>query len=183
MSKNVLLILAEGFEDIEAVTAIDILRRAQIEVTVAGLTDIKVKGARGTVVLADKKLNDAGDDFDALILPGGMPGATNLSRSAKVTSLIKEMYEKEKLIAAICAAPAVVLAPLGILKGKNATCYPGMEDSFDKDVSYKEDDVVADKNIITSRGPGTAILFSLKIVEILVGKEVSEKIRKATLVR
>ncbi|MFH1478254.1 MAG: DJ-1 family glyoxalase III [Candidatus Omnitrophota bacterium] len=181
MNKKAIIILAEGFEDIEAVSVIDILRRAGIGLTVASIGDIKVKASRNTVILADKKLSGAGDDFDALILPGGMPGATNLSRSDKVTLLIENMYKKEKLIAAICASPAVVLAPLGVLNGKRATCYPGMEDTFNKDTSYKNEAVVVDGNIITSQGPATAILFSLKIVEMLVSKEASLKIKKAIL--
>lgn len=181
MAKKAIIILAEGFEEIEAVTVIDILRRAGINTTAAGLADIKVKGSRGLTVISDKKLADAGTDFDAVILPGGMPGATNLAGSEKVRGLIKKMGLQGKIIAAICASPALVLAPTGILKNKSATCYPGMQDAFGKDIKYKEDSVVTEENIITSRGPATALEFSLAIVEKLSGREIAEKIRKATL--
>jgi len=183
MAKETLVILAEGFEDIEAVTPIDILRRAKIDVTVAALKDVKVTGARGVTIIADKRLDDAGADFDALILPGGSRGAENLAASAGVRSLIMAMHKKGKVIAAICAAPAVVLAPTGILNGKQATCYPGMESAFDKTTRFKADDVVVDGAIITSRGPATALAFSLAIVEKLAGREEAEKVRKATLAR
>ncbi|MBN2483929.1 MAG: DJ-1/PfpI family protein [Candidatus Omnitrophica bacterium] len=181
MSKKALIVLAEGFEEIEAVTVIDILRRAKIEVTIAGLHDTKVKAARGTVIMTDGILDLIKDEFDALILPGGMPGASNLASSGTVNDFVKAMYSTGKIVAAICAAPAVVLAPAGILKHKSATCFPGMEGQFSKDTTYKEDAVVVDANIITSRGPGTALKFALTIVEHLVGKEISEKIRQATL--
>jgi len=180
MGKKALIILAEGFEDIETITPIDILRRAEVEVTVAGLSDMKVKGARGTVVLADKLLKDSGSDFDVIILPGGS-GASKLAASDDVKALITDMHNRGKIIAAICAAPALVLSPLGILKGKKATSFPGERARMDKECIYKEENVVADGNIITSRGPGTAISFSLAIVEKLAGKDVSEKINKATL--
>jgi len=179
--KKALIILAQGFEEIEAVTAIDILRRAGIQVTIAGLHDTKIKAARNTVILADGILDLIKDEFDALILPGGMPGASNLASSSTVTNFIKAMHGTGKIVAAICAAPAVVLAPAGILKNKSATCFPGMEDQFGDDVTYKEDAVVVDGNVITSRGPGTALRFALTIVEHLAGKEISEKIRQATL--
>lgn len=180
MPKKAVIILAEGFEDIETVTPIDILRRADIDVTVAGLSDAKVKGARGTVVIADKKLDDMSTDFDAVILPGGS-GAVKLAASDKVRKIIIDMYNNGKIIAAICAAPALVLSPLGILKGKKATSFPGEKASMDKECIYKEDSVVVDGNLITSRGPGTALLFSLAIVEKMLGKEAGERIKKATL--
>ncbi|UCD15948.1 MAG: DJ-1/PfpI family protein [Candidatus Omnitrophota bacterium] len=181
MSKKAIVILADGFEEIEACTCIDILRRAGIEVTVTGLDDVKVTGSRRIVILADTTLNQVTLGVDACVLPGGMPGASNLAASEKVTTLIKRMYHEGKIIAAICASPAIVLAPLGILKNKSATCFPGMEDKFSIGTIYKEDPVVTDANVITSRGPGTALKFALKIVENLAGKEISEKVQKATL--
>lgn len=181
MAKKAIVILAEGFEEIEAVTAIDILRRADIEVTVAGLNDLRVRASRGTVVMADKRLEEAGSDFDACVLPGGMPGASNLAASDKVRALLNKMTKEKRLIAAICAAPAVVLAPLGILNDKSATCFPGMEKDLSENVQFKKDSVVVDDNVITSRGPGTALAFSFAIVENLIGKEAADKIRKATL--
>ena len=181
MVKKALVILAEGFEEIEASTVIDILRRAEVDVVVAGLKDIKVKGSRGMNVLADKKFDEAGSNFDACVLPGGMLGAVNLASSQKVRSLIKDMNKNGKIIAAICASPAIVLARLGILKDRSVTCYPGLEEKFDKDTTYKEDDVVIDGNIITSRGPATAMEFALGIVEKMCGKEMKDKLSKAIL--
>lgn len=181
MAKKAIVILAEGFEEIEAVTTIDILRRAGIEVTVAALNDLRVRAARGTIVMADKRLEEAGSEFDACVLPGGMPGASNLAASDKVKALLNKMVKEKKLIAAICAAPAVVLAPLGILKNKSATCFPGMEKDLGEGVQFKKDGVVVDGNVITSRGPGTALAFSLAIVEKLSGKENADRIRKDTL--
>ena len=181
MSKKALVVLAEGFEEIEAITTIDILRRAGIDVTVAGLNDININGSHGIKVTADRKLDAAGFDFDACIFPGGMPGATNLASSEKVKCLIQKMDQDKKLIAAICASPAIVLAPTGVLNNKSATCYPGMQENFGNEIRYKEDNVVMDENIITSRGPATALSFSLAIVERLTGKGAADKLRKATL--
>ena len=181
MAKKAIVILADGFEEIEAITPIDVLRRAGVEVTVAGVSDIKVKGSRGLIVEADKKLDEAGMDFDACVLPGGSVGAANLAASLKVKSMIKAMNQNGKMIAAICASPNAVLAPLGILKNRSVTGYPGLTENFGKETVYKEDNVVVDGNIITSRGPATALLFALTIVQELVGKETSEKVKKATL--
>lgn len=182
MQKKALIILAGGFEEIEGITVIDILRRAGIETITAGITDIKVQGSHGITVIADKTLAAIKGDFDVCVLPGGMPGAANLYSSEKVNSILKEMDKNRKIIAAICASPAIVLAPLGILQNKTATCFTGMQKNFGKGVIYKEDNVIIDGNIITSRGPGTAILFALAIVEKLSGKETSEKIRKEILI-
>ena len=181
MVKKAIVILAEGFEEIEAVTVIDILRRAGIEVTVAALDELKVQGSHGITTLADIKLEKAGSDFDACVFPGGMPGATHLSVSKEVQGLIQKMNKEKKVIAAICASPALVLSPTGVLKNKSATCYPGMQTHFGQDTSYKTDNVVLDGNIITSRGPATALMFSLAIVEKLIGKETVEKVKKALL--
>jgi len=181
MPKKALIILAEGFEEIEAAACIDILRRAAIEVTVAGLNSIMVKGCRGLVITADKELDKAGFDFDACVLPGGGLGARNLAQSSKVNSLLNKMNKEQKIIAAICASPAVVLAPLGILDNKSATCFKGMQDSFNSSTVYKEDGVVIDKNIITSQGPATAVKFALKITEVLMGEEVRDKVKEDIL--
>ena len=181
MAKKALVLLAEGFEDIEGITCIDILRRGGVEVTVAGLNDVLVKASRGTVVIADKKLDEVSLEFDALVLPGGLPGATNLAASVKVNALIKTMNQAGKIVAAICASPSVVLAPTGILKNKSVTGFPGMLENFDKTTAYQEKDVVVDGTIITSRGPATALNFALAILEQMEGYEVSDKVRKATL--
>lgn len=181
MAKKALVILADGVEEIEAVSCIDILRRAGINVTTAGLNDIKVTGSRKIILLADKKLSELTEEFDACVLPGGSTGAENLSHSEKVKSIIKQMHQKGKLIAAICASPAVVLAALGILDNKSATCFPGMQEYFNKNTTYKNSPVVIDGNVITSQGPGTSLLFALTIAEKLCGKEISDEVRKATL--
>lgn len=181
MSKKAIILLATGFEEIEAVTIIDILRRAGIDVVIAGIEGISVTGSHGITVSADKILNDVTRDFDAVILPGGMPGALHLHNSSKVNDFIKEMNAKGVLIAAICAAPSVVLAPIGILDNKTATCYPGDQIDFAKSTKYKNKVVVADGNIITSQGPATAMEFAFSIVEKLIGKDTAKKIRKHAL--
>ena len=182
MQKKALIILAGGFEEIEAITAIDMLRRAGIETITAGINDIKVQGSHGITVIADKTLAAIKGDFDACVLPGGMPGAINLASSEKVKSILKEMNNNGKIIAAICAAPAIVLAPLGILKNRTATCFPGMQKNLTPETIYKEDSVIIDGNIITSRGPGTALLFALAIVEQLSGKETCRELKKAVVI-
>jgi len=182
MEKKAVVILAEGFEEIEASAAINILRRAGVVVTVAGLGKKQITGARGINVAADLELSEAGKDFDAVILPGGQPGADNLSRSEEVESLIYEIKEKGKIIAAICASPAIVLAPKGFLNGKTATCYPGLEKEFLPGTRFSKENVVADGNIITSRGPATSLEFALTIVEKLTDREIRKKIEKAILI-
>jgi 4-methyl-5(b-hydroxyethyl)-thiazole monophosphate biosynthesis len=181
MDKKALIILAEGFEEIEAVSCIDILRRGSIAVTVAGLNQLEVTGSRGLRVRADKILAEAANNFDACILPGGSLGAKNLAASIEVKTLLGKMHQGGKIIAAICAAPAVVLASTGILKNKSATCYPGLEKNFTATTKYKTDAVVVDGNIITSRGPGTTFKFALTIVEILADKAIRDKVSKAIL--
>jgi protein deglycase len=182
MAKKAVVILAEGFEEIEAVSAIDILRRAGIEVTVAGLDSLKVQGSRGITIMADTGLDKAGSDFDACVLPGGMPGATHLSVSKDVIELIRKMDLEKKIIAAICASPALALSRAGVLKNKNATCHPDMQAYFGQDTNYKTDNVVIDGNIITSRGVATALMFSLAIVEKLMDGETVERVKKGILI-
>ncbi len=181
MKKRALIILADGFEDIEAVTPVDILRRVNVEVTVAGLTNEMVKSARGTAIKADTLLENAGEGYDVVILPGGMPGAENLANSSKLKKMLLKMNSEGKLIAAICASPALVLSPLGLLDGKKATCFPGMEENFSAKVRASKEIVIQDGNIITSRGPATAFPFALKIAENLVGKDIAEMVARQTL--
>ena len=182
MPKTAVVILAEGFEEIEAIAPIDVLRRAGVRVTIAGATDLRVKSSRKIGVEAEILLKDLWEIPDAVILPGGLPGATNLAKSAEVTVLIKKMNESGKIVAAICAAPAVVLAPLGILDGKKATCYPGCESDFSNTTVYSKERVVVDGNIITSQGPGTALEFALVIAERLVGQELADTVRGKMLI-
>jgi len=182
MAKKAVILLATGFEEIEAVSVIDILRRAGIEIIIAGADGINVTGSHGITVAADKRLSGLKPDyFDAVIVPGGMPGALHLHNSGEVNEFIKAANSGGALIAGICAAPAVVLAPLGILDKKTATCYPGDQVDFGKTTRYKNKAVVIDGNIITSQGPGTAIEFGLAIVEKIIGKETAKKVRERAL--
>jgi 4-methyl-5(b-hydroxyethyl)-thiazole monophosphate biosynthesis len=182
MPKRALVFLAEGFEEVEAVTPVDFLRRAGIEVTTVAVgNDKTVTGAHGVPVVADKTMADiAGLPYDAVVLPGGMPGSKNLAVSDGVNAVIREAAAKGKPIAAICAAPVVVLAPAGLLAGKKFTCFPGMEKDA-ADAVWREEPVVVDGNLITSRGAGTAALFALAVIEHLLDKEAAEKIGKSTL--
>ena len=161
---------------------IDVLRRGGVEVAVVGVDSLQVKSSRKITFWADKQLKDCGDDFDAIVLPGGMPGAANLAASKELNSLLKKFNAEKKIIAAICAAPAVVLAPLGILENKSATCYPGDQKAFNKTIVYKEDAVVVDDNIVTSRGPATALAFAFATLEKLTDKNTADKVKKAMLI-
>lgn len=183
MQKKVLIILAEGFEEIEAVTIIDVLRRAELDVTVAGVGAQKIKGAHAIEVSADVLLDQYHDTPDAVILPGGMPGSENLGKSAKVNEIVKKIHAQKKLVGAICAAPAVALGPTGVLDGKKATCFPGFEKQLPASTKFSEDRVVLDGNVLTSRGPGTAFEFSLKVAELLSGKHTAEQLKERMLVR
>lgn len=175
------VLFAQGFEEVEALTPVDFMRRAGIEVTMAGVGGDRIKGGHSILVEADTPIGplDPGE-YDAVVLPGGMPGAENIAASAEAVAFIKAVYEKGGLVAAICAAPAVVLDPLGILKGRRATCYPGFESRF-RDAVFTEERVVLDGKVITSRGPGSAAEFALAIIRYLKDEEVAEKLRRATL--
>ncbi len=183
MAKRAVILLAEGFEEIEAIAPIDILRRAGIEVILAGIGPQNgcIKSARGISVCIDKRIEELHHDFDACILPGGGKGSENLSKSDHVNSLISIMFTEKKIVAAICASPAVVLAPAGVLNHKRATCFPGLQNLFPDSATYQDDPVVVDGNLITSQGPATAIPFALAIVELLLDKNTANSIRSATL--
>lgn len=170
-----LIILANGFEEIEAFTVVDVLRRAKIDLTVVGLVSTIVDGAHFVRVMADKKLSDINpDNYDMLILPGGI-GYKHLTNSQAVLNLVKDFDKKKKFIAAICASPSV-LAKAGIMENKIGTIYPGMEKELPR---VRDAKVVVDKNVITSKGPGTSIEFALKLVEILAGKGIEKRLREA----
>ncbi|KAB7497834.1 Protein deglycase DJ-1zDJ-1 [Armadillidium nasatum] len=184
MSGSALVILAEGAEEMEAVISIDVLRRGGICVTVAGLSgNSPVKCSRSVVIQPDKSLDDALKDgpFDVIVLPGGLKGAENLAASKTVGKILKEQEESERLIAAICAAPAIALTAHGIGEGKPVTGYPSMKDKFPSSYSYQEQPVVVDGNLITSQGPGTAFAFALAIIEKLLGEEKSRATAKPML--
>lgn len=166
---KVLVLLAQGCEEIEAVTIIDILRRAGIEVTSAGLDDLPVLGSHSIMLTADTTLDLAQhQEFDMIVLPGGLPGTDNLKADKRLIALLQQMARQGKYIAAICAAPSV-LAVAGLLDRRKATCYPSFLDTFPK-VDLQTDAVVEDGKLITSRGPGTAMDFALALVERLAGK-------------
>eukprot|EP01104_Vermistella_antarctica_P005020 TRINITY_DN15429_c0_g1_i1.p1 TRINITY_DN15429_c0_g1~~TRINITY_DN15429_c0_g1_i1.p1 ORF type:complete len:356 (+),score=62.19 TRINITY_DN15429_c0_g1_i1:74-1069(+) len=173
IAHSALVAIADGSEEIEAVVVIDVLRRAGIEVTVASVeASLLITASRKTKIQADKFLSDVvGDVFDVIYLPGGMPGARTLSDNTALTSKIKGQLSEGRWVAAICAAPAVVLATHGLLDGKRATCHP----NFVKDLPQhqKGERVVVDGKIITSQGPGTALEFALEIVKCVCGVEKS----------
>ena len=169
---KVLIPLAKGCEELEAVTLIDILRRADITVITASLTaQRQIKASRGVQLIADSTIeNVMFDDFDMMILPGGQPGTDNLNDDPHIHAILKRLAHSNKATAAICAAP-LVLASAGLLEGKSATCYPGVLIANEwPTISLKEDAVVIDGNVLTSKGPGTAIDFSLAIIEYLTNK-------------
>lgn len=168
---QVLVPLAQGCEELEAVTITDLLTRAGIKVITAGLDDKVVVASRGMKLLPDKVLDDVLDEaFDMIVLPGGLPGADHLNNDPRIQSLVKKMAADNKYTAAICAAPRV-LATAGILDGKQATSFPGALAQFPvNNMTYEEHAVVVDGKVVTSRGPGTAMDFALTLIELLSGK-------------
>ncbi len=173
--KRVLVPLAPGFEEIEAVTIVDILRRADVHVTVAGTVAGPVTGSRGVVIVPDTTLDQATDsEFDMIVLPGGGPGTENLRRDPRITRLVKAQSDRGGYVAAICAAPTV-LGDAGLLAGRRVTSYPSNQSQL-AGADYQTDRVVVDGRLITSRSPGTALEFALTLVEHLAGRPVSERI-------
>lgn len=168
---NVLVPLAQGCEELEAVTIIDLLRRAKINVVTAGLDEQPVKASRGTVLIADTTLDEVMEqDFDMIVLPGGLPGADHLRDDPRVQKKLKDMAANNKYTAAICAAPRA-LASAGLLDNKAATCFPGALDGVKiPDIKWIDKPVVIDDKVVTSRGPGTAMDFALVLIEQLEGK-------------
>ena len=181
MKKRVCVFLADGFEEIEGLTVVDLLRRAGIEVTTVSVTkEYTIHGAHGIDVLADKMFEEATyEEQDMLVLPGGMPGTLHLKEHKGLEELLRKFYQKEKFIAAICAAPSV-FGEYGFVKGRKATCYPGFEEAMEG-AEIISDAVAVSDFVITSRGMGTAIPFSLTLIEKLVSKEKAEEIGKSIL--
>ena len=179
---KVLVPLANGFEEIEAMSIIDVLSRAGIEVVVAGLEKREVEGSNtGLKVIAHTVLDEVDvESLDMVVLPGGLPGSEYLAKSEKVKSIIKALSEKNKPVGAICAAPWA-LKEAGILEGKKHTNYPGFESHTGKDGYIADQKVVIDDNVVTSRGPGTAICFALEIVKMLQGEETYNQLREGLL--
>ncbi len=174
MVPSVLVVLAEGFEEIEAITPIDLIRRSGAKVTVAGLGSLTIHGAHGIPVVCDKLFSDCTEEYDALILPGGGEGSLNLASSFPVLELAIKTSHKG-VVAAICAAPAVVLGKTGLLEGKRVTGFPGTE--FEGLV-FQDEKVVTDGNIITAQAAGAAIDFSLAIIAKIFDAETAKKIGK-----
>ncbi|MHC4109856.1 MAG: DJ-1 family glyoxalase III [Planctomycetota bacterium] len=180
MSKKVLVAIADGTEELEAVTIIDVLRRAEADVTVASVGNKQVTASRGVNLVADAVISDCvGTVYDLIALPGGMPGAEHLRDSKELIEMLNEQAASGRLYAAICASPAIVLKPHGLLKDKKATCYPSLLLDLDNPEQTK---VVVDGNCITSQGPATALEFSLKLIELLFDKQKSQEVAKAMLV-
>ena len=171
----VLVPLAQGCEEIEAITVIDILRRAGVTVVSAGLDSQHVKASRGTMLIPDTTLEAAlATSYDMVILPGGQPGSNNLKEDKRILNLLKHMNQQNKYVAAICAAPSV-LATAGVLDKKQATSFPGALDAF-PGIKQQSRAVVVDGNVITSRGPGTAMDFALTLVELLAGSDKRQEV-------
>lgn len=167
---KVLIPLAQGCEELEAVTVADILRRAGIDVITAGLEPGPVRASRGMMLLPDATLDEAlGTEFDMIVLPGGMPGSEHLKNDPRIIAMLKSMAGAGKYTAAICAAP-MALHAAGLLEGKRATSFPGVLDRLPGTHTYLNDKVVTDGKIVTSKGPGTAMDFALTLVELLIGK-------------
>ena len=180
--KKVLVALAPGFEEIETITVVDILRRAGARVVLAATEDGPIEGSRGISVLPDTLIDQVDDkDFDLLVLPGGQPGTANLQKNETVKTIIQNMHQSRKQIAAICAAP-IVLHSAGILKNTVATSHPSVKGQL-KGIDYSEERVVVDGNIVTSRSPGTALEFALKLVEILFGRERMDTVNQGVMAR
>lgn len=179
--KTALVLLAKGFEEVEAVTPIDFLRRAGVLVQILAIGgSLEVEGGHSIVMHADALIEDYQGLADAIVIPGGGGGSQNLAASVAVGQLIKAFHSSGKLVGAICAAPAVVLAPLGLLTGKRFTCYPGMETTVSGAV-FSADRVVQDDQLITSRGAGSAAEFSLAIIEALLGANKAREIHQSTV--
>lgn len=175
---KVAVLLAEGFETIEGLTTVDIMRRAEVACHTFGTKSTEVTTSHGVVVKADKELTDEIYSYDILVLPGGMPGAVNLRDDEKVNEIVKRFYDENKIIAAICAGP-ITFGKLGLTDGKNVTCYPGFQQQLGN-CNYKEELVVVDGNIITGRGPAASVEFAFEILNHAAPEKV-DTLRKGML--
>ncbi|WP_022668146.1 DJ-1 family glyoxalase III [Desulfospira joergensenii] len=178
MERSVLVPVAQGIEEMEAITIIDVLRRAEARVTVASVDELQIKASRGTVFMADALIKDCMDkEFDLIVLPGGIPGAMNLQKSKELEILLKKQAEKEKYYGAICASPAVVLHHHGLVRPGRVTCHPGFAGQIENG-AVLDRNVVKDQNCITSKGAGTALEFALELVSLLYSGETVEGVKK-----
>lgn len=180
MRKKVLIAVADGSEEMETIIPADILRRAGAEVTLASVDGMEIKASRGVKLVADALLKDCADQtYDLIFVPGGMPGTEHLRDSSLLTKMLKDQAQAKRLIAGICAAPALVLQHHGLLENKKATCHPH---HFSDMKNLSTDLVVVDGNIITSQGPGTAMIFALKLAEILFDASSAAKVAKGLVI-
>jgi 4-methyl-5(b-hydroxyethyl)-thiazole monophosphate biosynthesis len=179
LSKNILVPVANGIEELECVTIIDVLRRAGLAVRVSSIENREITGANGIKIIADSEfIDEVIEDYDAIILPGGTEGAEHFYDYTPLVQALTSFASTNKLIGAICASPALVLARAGLLDSKRATCYPALKAKLKH---YSTDAVIVDGNIITSQGPGTALTFALKLAEILAGAKIAQDIKAAML--
>jgi 4-methyl-5(b-hydroxyethyl)-thiazole monophosphate biosynthesis len=177
---KIMVLLAEGFEEVEFVTIVDILRRAGLAVTVVGLKAGPIDGSHGIKVMPDTSVESiSGDQFDGVVLPGGYPGFVNLGNDERVLKLVREMSLSGKYLTAICGAPSV-LSQAGVIEGKKVTIHPGVKDQLVTG-SYVDQRVVVDGRVVTSQGPGTAMEFSLKLVELFAGRAKMEEVKEDIL--
>lgn len=180
--KGVLVPIAPGFEEIEAVTVIDILRRAGVEVTVAGTVSGEIAGRNKIKLMPDVLLDAAtAREFDMIVLPGGSVGAENLKKDPRVKEILQDMAARGQYLTAICAAPTV-LSAVGLLDGKKVTSHPSVRGDL-SETKYSDDRVVIDGRIITSRSPGTAMEFAMKLVEVLENRSKMEQVNEGVLAR
>lgn len=179
--KRVLVPLAPGFEEIEALTIVDILRRAGAEVVLAGTIPGPVEGRSRIKVLTDRLIDEADADFEMIVLPGGAVGAENLKKDARVRKVIESLIKKKSIVAAICAAPTV-LSAMGAIEGRVITGHPSVRDDL-KNERVSDERVVIDGNLITSQGPGTAMEFAFRLVEALFGQEKAREVNQGVLAK
>ena len=181
IAMKILVPLANGFEEIEAINVIDILRRGEVDVVTAGLKEGLAEGSHKIKVLPDTTLDKIDwRDFDGLVLPGGAPGFVNLGNDERILNMIRDMDRAGKIVAAICAAPSVLIKA-GVLQGRKATVSPSGKAQVEACAHFSEKRVVVDGNLVTSRSPGTALEFALKLVELMAGKEKMMLVKAQTL--
>ena len=177
----VYVLLAEGFEETEAITPIDLLRRAGVEVKLVGVTGELVHGSHGIGIQTELPMDQVDwDKADMVVLPGGMPGTKNLYADERVTGAVRKCYDEGKYVAAICAAPSIILGGMGLLKGRKATCYPGMEDGMTGATPVKAN-AVTDGKIITGCGVGGALDFACELITALCGKAKADEIAESVV--
>ena len=177
---QIVIPLADGFEETEAITNIDVLRRAGLDVVTVSLGSLTVHGDHGIDVQADQNISDLDlEQVEGIVLPGGMPGAKHLKEDDRVIELVRKLDEENGLVAAICAAP-MVLEKAGVIEDRPATSYPGFDEQMPS-CRYQQERVVIDGNLVTGRGPGVALEFAIKIVELIVGQDKAEELKAAMI--